>query len=288
MTAAVLLLLLLGALILLFLEHRRIRKLTEAIDDFLLTGERLPISTRDNSLGHLQTNIYELQDRVLQQQEVTAQEARSNQEFVSDISHQLKTPLAGLRLYCEMDRAAHADKELALISKMEALIQNVLTLEKLRSDTYRMNLREQPLEQLAERICRELQPLFPRKQLSVTGSALHRVDSQWFQEALGNVVKNACEHTAPDGCVEITIDRGERSVSITVEDDGSGVPPEELPRLFHRFHRTANAVPTSTGVGLSITKAVVEKHHGMISAENTDRGLRVSICLPIIDANLKI
>lgn len=288
MVSILLLVILAGTLAWLFMEHRKIKKLTEAIDDFLLEGKRLPISTRDNALGHLQTNIYELQNRVIQQQEVTSQEARSNTEFISDISHQLKTPLAGLRLYCEMDSSAHAAKELALISKMETLIQNVLTLEKIRSDTYHMTFRECSLDGMVKSICRDFQPLFPEKQLKISGAVSHRVDAEWFQEALGNIIKNACEHTAPDGSVEILLEKGEKSVSIAVEDNGGGVPQEELPKLFKRFHRTANAVPTSAGVGLAITKAVVDKHHGVITAENTDRGLRISICLPVIDANQKI
>ena len=275
-------------LILLFAENRKIKKLTESIDDFLLTGKRLPISIKDNAIGHLQTNIYELQNRVIQQQEVTTQEARNNTEFISDISHQLKTPLAGLRLYCEMDNGDHSEKELALITKMETLIQNVLTLEKIRSDTYQMTFKECSLDGLLKSICREIQPLFPEKKLVVSGSVNHRIDCQWFTEALGNVIKNACEHTPIDGTINICLDHGEKSVSITVEDNGGGVPAEELPKLFNRFHRTSNAVPTSAGVGLAITKAIIEKHHGIISAENSETGLKISMCLPIIDANQKI
>lgn len=220
------------------------------------------------------------------------QEGKNNAEFLSDISHQLKTPLAALRLYCEMEHesapSAHTEKELALIEKMEQLIQNVLKLEKIRSETYRMNFELCDLSKIAMTLQAELQPLFPRKQILVKGSASIRADENWLHEALGNLVKNACEHTQPDGTVRLLIEPGETSVSITVEDDGGGVAPEELPKLFERFHRAANAAPNSAGIGLAITKAVIEKHHGTISARNTGKGLSVVICLPVIDANLKI
>ena len=278
----------LGLLEILHRKNRRIRGLTEAIDSFLLDETPLPISTEDSELGHLQTNISELQNRVLQQKEATRQEGRSNTQFISDISHQLKTPLAGLRLYCEMDGGDHAKKELALVEKMEKLIQNVLTLEKIRSDTYEMNFTPCPVSELARGVVSELQPLFPGKSLRLVGEANLRLDRGWMQEALGNVVKNACEHTPDQGWVEIRMEQREKSVEISVSDNGGGVKEEELPRLFDRFHRTENAIPSSAGIGLAITKAIVEKHHGIITAENTGEGLCISLCLPIIDANLKV
>ena len=73
-----------------------------------------------------------------------------------------------------------------------------------------------------------------------------------------------------------------------IEDNGGGVAEKELPILFRRFHRTENASPDSAGIGLSISKAIVEKHHGTITAENSEKGLRVAMCFPIIDANLKL
>ena len=77
-------------------------------------------------------------------------------------------------------------------------------------------------------------------------------------------------------------------MSVVIEDNGGGVPEAELSKLFERFHRSVNASPDSAGIGLAITKAIVEKHHGTIIAENSNKGLRVSMCFPIIDANLKL
>lgn len=274
------------------LQREKIRKLTESIDAFLLDGTQTELSTEDSAFGHLQNDICQLENRLLQERNFTLQEAKSNTEFLSDISHQLKTPLAGLRLYCEMEHAStpssHTEKELVLIEKMEHLIQNVLTLEKIRSKSYVMNFKTCDLSKIAGAIRSELQPLFPEKQILVEGQASIRADENWFHEALGNLVKNGCEHTKPDGMVKIQITPGETSVCVTVEDDGGGVAVEDLPKLFHRFHRAANATPNSAGIGLAITKAVIEKHHGIISARNGAKGLSVVICIPIIDANLKI
>ena len=75
---------------------------------------------------------------------------------------------------------------------------------------------------------------------------------------------------------------------ISVEDNGGGVPEKELPKLFDRFHRAANARPDSAGIGLAIARAVVQKHHGTISAENTAKGLKIVICLPKIDGHESI
>lgn len=287
-----LVLLLAGLVWLLLVQKKKIQKLTESIDTFFLDGTPTELSTEDGALGHLQTNICELENRLLQERESMKQEGKNNTQFLSDISHQLKTPLAGLRLYCEMEYASapspHTEKELALIEKMEQLIQNVLTLEKIRSETYTMHFENCEPSKIANQIRTEMQPLFPQKQIRVEGQAELRADINWLHEALGNLVKNACEHTKPDGSVITRIEQGETSVSITVEDDGGGVKPEELPRLFERFHRASNAAPNSAGIGLAITKAIVEKHHGTISARNTCKGLSIVICIPCIDANIKI
>lgn len=273
-------------------SKKRIRALTESIDTFLKDGTLTNLATDEGEFSHLQNNICDLETKLLFEREYTKREAKSNTEFISDISHQLKTPLAGLRLYCEMQHNtapdSHTEKELALISKMEKLIHNVLKLEKIRSDTYIMNFAETEILTVCNDLQAEFFTLFPQKDISVHGNAILRCDTAWLREAFGNVIKNACEHTAPDGKVEITVEQAEKSVLVTIQDNGGGVKPDELAMLFRRFHRSENASPDSAGIGLAVTRAIVEKHHGTVSAENCNKGLRVSMCFPVIDANLKL
>lgn len=273
-------------------NKKKTRALTQSIDKFIKDGTMTELSASDGDFAHLQSNVCELEARLIQEREYTKLEAKNNTEFISDISHQLKTPLAGLRLYCEMEHnttpSSHTEKELVLISKMEKLIYNVLKLEKIRSDTYVMNFEETELSDLLLDLKAEFSALFPQKEITVSGKGSFRCDKSWLREALGNVIKNACEHTKADGKVDITIEQAEKSISVIIEDNGGGVAEDELSMLFRRFHRSQNASPDSAGIGLSITKAIVEKHHGTITAENSEKGLRVSMCFPIIDANLKL
>ena len=274
------------------INKKKTRALTQSIDKFIKDGTMTELSTFDGDFAHLQSNVCELEARLIQEREYTKLEAKNNTEFISDISHQLKTPLAGLRLYCEMvhntSPDSHTEKELALISKMEKLIYNVLKLEKIRSDTYVMSFTETEIADIVNELKTEFTALFPQKEITVTGKGSFRCDKSWLREALGNVIKNACEHTKTDGSVDIIIEEAEKSVSIIIADNGGGVAEDELSMLFRRFHRSQNASPDSAGIGLSITKAIVEKHHGTITAENSEKGLRVAMCFPIIDANLKL
>ena len=274
------------------INKKKVRALTQSIDKFIKDGTLTELSTSDGDFAHLQSNVCELEARLIQEREYTKLEAKNNTEFISDISHQLKTPLAGLRLYCEMEHnttpSSHTEKELVLISKMEKLIHNVLKLEKIRSDTYVMSFEETEIADIVSELKTEFAALFPQNDITVSGNGTFRCDKAWLREALDNVIKNACEHTKTDGKVDIIIEQAEKSVSVIIEDNGGGVPESELPMLFRRFHRTENASPDSAGIGLSITKAIVEKHHGTITAENSEKGLRLNMCFPIIDANLKL
>lgn len=271
-------------------DKRRITRLTESIDNFMKHGEFTEFSPYDNSIARLQSEILKLEARFSQEKEYSKKEAKNNTEFISDISHQLKTPLAALRLYCEMEEQdgifTHTDKKLLLIDKMEKLIANVLKLEKIRGDTYTMDFKEEEVSDIILELKTEFEALYPKKILRINGTGKFRCDKHWLREAVANVIKNACEHTKEDGIIEINITGGDKSVEIIIEDNGGGAPTEDLHMLFRRFHRTKNAAPESTGIGLPVTKAIVQKHHGTVTAENSNKGLRISMCFPVTDANI--
>lgn len=287
--------LLLAFLITLFLYLKRkkdIDALSESVEHYIEKGVPTDFSTKDNCFAALQNNFSDLQNLLQLEKHNTAAQAKKNAEFIADISHQLKTPLAGIRLYCEMDCASnqpeHAEKELELVEKMENLIYRLLRLEKIRSDSYAMDFHMCDTHQLVSALLEDFQPMFPKKKYSVTGGGQLRCDRAWLGEAIGNLIKNASEHTPEDGNVNILIENSDNSTIITVSDNGGGVSPDELPALFTRFHKTKNSAPNSAGIGLAITKAIVEKHHGTISAENRNGGLYVVICLPHIDGYITI
>ena len=82
------------------------------------------------------------------------------------------------------------------------------------------------------------------------------------------------------------LERTEAAFFCTIEDDGGGVSPAELPRLFERFYRSENQKGNGVGIGLAIVKEIVIRHHGTITAENGERGLRMTISMPMLDRNL--
>ena len=101
-----------------------------------------------------------------------------------------------------------------------------------------------------------------------------------------NLLKNACEHTGEDGVIRVKLERTDAAFFCTVEDNGGGVSPEELPKLFQRFYRAEHQSKNGAGIGLAIVKEIVQRHHGVITAENGRDGLKMSISMPMLDRNL--
>lgn len=275
-------------------QKKRIRSLNHSIRRFLDGGDAPELSLHDDRFAELENSVADLGENLLAERSIAHRSVRENNRFIADVSHQLKTPLAGMRLYCEMDIQDADDcptprqsKQLALIERMEKLIADLLHFEWLRSDGYQLDIHEEDLADLCRSVLLEMQPLIGNREIIVSGNAVLRCDKSRIREALGNVLKNACEHTDNNGKIRIQIEHGDHTILLTVIDNGGGLPVEVRENLFSRFYRAPNTTSGGTGLGLSIARAIAEKHHGTITADNLADGLRVTFCFPNVSDNLR-
>lgn len=269
------------------LLSRRIRSLARQVDGYNAgTGEMLDVALEEDSLAQLQNGIADLQQSHTRVKELHDEECRRTSQLTADISHQLKTPLTTLRLYTELDNAPHAQASLEQIQRMENLIQSLLRLERLCADGYAFRFTAAHAEALIREQWQSLQVIWPKKQLILEGSAHIRCDENWLGEAFLNLLKNACEHTQEGGVIRVWLERTEAAFFFVMEDDGGGVSPSELPRLFERFYRAEHQNKNGAGIGLAIVKEIIQRHHGTVRAENGRLGLRVTVSMPMLDQTL--
>lgn len=202
---------------------------------------------------------------------------------ISDISHQLKTPLAALNIYNsllqddELDAAAvkeFADLSEQELDRMETLVQNLLKITRLDAGT--IVFEKQP-ENVAD-LMQELELHFAyrarqeQKALVLSGPEDVSLcyDRSWLSEAVGNIVKNALDHTAAGDTVRLEWRALPAAVQIVVRDNGCGIHPEDLPHIFKRFYRSRFSKDTQgIGLGLPLAKAIIEAHGGAIEVDSS-------------------
>ncbi|MDE7275008.1 MAG: HAMP domain-containing histidine kinase [Lachnospiraceae bacterium] len=204
---------------------------------------------------------------------------------ISDISHQLKTPLAALNIYNGLIQNEAKEKELPTIlelsqlseqelDRIETLVQNLLKITKLDAGTIILEKTLENVSELAENTKKHF--LFRTgqegKEIRLSGNEEITLlcDRNWIIEAIGNLVKNALDHTEKGGLIRIEWRAFTSIVQITVKDNGSGIHPEDLHHIFKRFYRSRFSKDTQgIGLGLSLTKAIVEAHNGTIEVDST-------------------
>lgn len=203
-------------------------------------------------------------------------------DTISDISHQLKTPLAALNIYNGLLQDDSEDpavmREFAVksereIDRIEALVQSLLKITKW--DAGSIQIEKYP-ENIAD-LMNDLQLHFETrvnlegKMMNLSGppNAELVCDRGWILEAVSNVVKNALDHTEAGGHITIAWNELPSMTQITVKDDGSGIHPEDIHHIFKRFYRSHFSKDTQgVGLGLPLTRAIVEAHDGNITVDS--------------------
>jgi two-component system phosphate regulon sensor histidine kinase PhoR len=210
----------------------------------------------------------------------------TRREFVANVSHELRTPLSMIKGYVEtlMDGAkddpAVSARFLQTIDKhadrLTYLIEDLLTISKLESGQVVMNLQPVELSPVVQRVLDDLQSRASEKKVNISnqvpGELVVHADADRLQQVLFNLVDNAIKYGKTGGSVIISAKLADaKHVELGVKDDGPGIPPDAIDRIFERFYRVDKARSREqggTGLGLAIVKHIIQSHGGEVWAES--------------------
>jgi heavy metal sensor kinase len=256
-----------------------------------LLHERLPTGDADDELG----NLARVFNNLLARLEQSFEQLR---RFTSDASHELRTPLASIRSVGEVGLQKDGSREdyrdiigsmLEEVNRLTSLIDNLLTIARADAGSLHLQLVEVCVMELAREAAGLFEVLSEEKSLTLIfagdESAAIQGDRLFLRQALVNLLHNAVKYSPECGTISVRVRSTETEVIVEIEDGGPGVPLEDRPRIFDRFYRVDKArwrESGGAGLGLSITKWVVEAHSGKIGLESaSERGCLFWIRLPL-------
>ncbi len=283
--AAILTLLIFTGAVIFFEKRKRLYFAADEIICSYMAGDfsrRLP-QNREGALFRLFSHIEQLSTMLGAKSEAEHNTKEFLKDTISDISHQLKTPLAALAMYQEIIEGEpenidavknFAAKMGTALERMKSLIGSMLKLTRLDAGNIAFEKYCYDVSELVLRSINELTVRAERERKAIVTEgdpALKLVcDIEWTSEAIGNIVKNALDHTGPDGVIRISWEKSPAMLRIFISDNGNGIAPEDLHHIFKRFYRSRNSLDVQgTGLGLPLAKSIIEGQGGVISVQSS-------------------
>ena len=268
-------------------------RVTKSIEDLTDGYQNDEISVPDYTETELITDAF---NKMLARMK-TLDESRS--EFVSNVSHELKTPMTSMKvladslvgqtgvpeeLYQEFMRDITAE-----IDRENRIITDLLTLVKMDRKTADLKIQHMDINQLLEDILKRLRPIADKRNIDLILDSFRPVEADVdeikFTSAISNLVENGIKYNVDDGWVRVSLDADHKYFYVTVADSGMGIPEDSLDRIFERFYRVDKSHSREiggTGLGLAITRSTVAMHHGVIKVFSREgEGTTFSVRIPL-------
>ena len=244
---------------------------------------------REGELSLLQNELYKVTVLLKEQAELSRRQKKALSDSVSDISHQLKTPLTSVTVLLDnLSESEHMDETTRRrflgeitrqLSGISWLVAALLKLSRLDAGVVEFERKSFPAGELLDRVTENLEILADLRQVVLERRGDQGIlltgDLYWMGEALSNLVKNAIEHSPQGERVVLSLEENPVYVSLTVTNRGKILDPEEQKHIFERFYRGKYAGEGSTGIGLSLAKEVVERQGGYLTVDSgPEKGTR--------------
>ena len=283
---------LLGCIILLALlwsYHQR-RQITKFADDLCETLDALAAGCKppqqflyeDSLLAKVQGKLIQYYDIMNEGKLQSQQDKQTLQELVSDISHQVKTPIANLQMFSGILRQHHLTEEKQKefldtmshqINKLDFLMESLIKMSRLETGTFILHTKECPLY---DTIATAVSGIWGKAdlkdiQLSINcdSAIVVRHDPKWTAEALGNILDNSVKYTPAGGIIEVSVHPWQFYTRVDITDTGIGIAEEDYHNVFKRFYRAQEvASEEGVGLGLYLAQGIITRQKGYISVKS--------------------
>ncbi len=257
--------------------------------------EDIVFSTIEDSLfSKLQHQTIKLTNILKNKNKQIEEERNEIQELISDIAHQLKTPLTNLKMYGEFlkDESLSEDErkeffEIVMYSlnRLSFLVESMIKMSRLESGVITLRPNLSNLNDTLLMSINQVQKKAKEKKININLEEVDKIkiyhDKNWISEAIFNLLENAVKYSNNNSKIDIKIQSYEMFVRIDVKDNGIGIQEDELPKIFRRFYRGSNVEDIEgIGIGLYLTREIVNKHGGYIKVKSNNNGSIFSIFLP--------
>lgn len=260
-------------------ESKRIQALTDYLEQANIGKADILSSFGEDDFSKLEDEIYKTVTFLYQTKDAAVQAKDGFAENLSNIAHQIKTPITAISLSVQMMKQDFNEKYLEQIEKqllrLTHLEEALLILARLDAGTLLLQKDKVDVFTALVLAADNLQELFAGSGTSIDipelGEAVITADLEWTMEALMNLMKNCMEHNR-GGTIHCLYAQNPLYTEIFIRDEGEGFAREDIPHLFERFYRGKNAGEGGIGIGLALSKEIIERQNGTIRAKNAAEG----------------
>lgn len=268
----------------------------ENIINEVLKGNTIPTHMEEDTLfSRIYHQLYQLQNILTSSNEATIESRDNLQLLISDISHQVKTPLTNLNLLLSSlkkynltyeEKNTFIDMMTNQLDKISSLLESMIKTSRLENGIISLHPTLCPLLPTIKKAISEVQPALIKKEISLNISfpldPLCFHDSKWTAEAFYNILDNAIKYTSPNGAIYVKADILHSYIQISISDTGIGISTNEYTKIFQRFYRSPNVHnKAGVGLGLYLARKIITQQNGYISVQSElNKGTTFIILLP--------
>lgn len=266
-------------------KDKEINEITKYIEEINRKNYKLNIDEMsEDELSILKNEVYKTTIMLKEAAENSNKEKLQLKNSLSDISHQLKTPLTSILIILDnliddpdMDKEIREDfiRDIKMeITNISFFVQAILKLSKLDTNSVDFIEEKTYIKDIVDEVIKNLSTLCDLRNIKIITkykeNAQITCDFRWQVEAFSNIIKNCIEHSKNNSDIFIEVDENNAYSQVVIKDNGTGIEKEDLTHIFERFYKGKNSSNESCGIGLSLAKSIIEKSNGYINVESKE------------------